>query len=185
MRRPRELSSAELAAMSRQLALVMDSELALTEGLRLVAAQSSSKPAAKMLLRAESYVSEGHSLSEAFEGETGMLPRFYIEMVGVGEQSGNLVRVLNRIADSYEKDASISARVVSAVTYPIILTVLMLCVIVLLLAEVLPMFDEVLSSLGGEMPGLTRVLMDIRAALSGRISMCCLASSHCSCLRAC
>jgi hypothetical protein len=87
-------------------------------------------------------------------------------MVSVGEQSGNLEKVLVRLADSYDKSTEIRNKVTSAVTYPIILAVLMLCVIVLLLAEVLPMFDDVLSSLGGEMPGITRVLMDIGSFIS-------------------
>jgi type IV pilus assembly protein PilC len=87
-------------------------------------------------------------------------------MVSVGEQSGNLEKVLVRLADSYDKSTEIRNKVTSAVTYPIILAVLMLCVIVLLLAEVLPMFDDVLSSLGGEMPGITRALMDIGSFIS-------------------
>ena len=162
----RELSSAELSSLSRQLALVVDSDLSLQEGLDLLRQQSKSRAVQELLLRARKRVNEGQTLSEAFAEEKGLLPDFYIEMIKMGEQSGNLVRVLTRVADSYDKEAKISSKVMSAVTYPLILTVLMLCVIILLLTEVLPMFGEVLSSLGGEMPGITRALMDIGAFVS-------------------
>ena len=161
MKKAKELCSAELSSFSRQLALVVDSELSLQEGLMLIGEQSKSKALKQLLSRTEERLNEGHSLSESFTKEIGVLPKFYVEMVSMGEMSGNLTTVLNRVADSYEKDAEISNKVVSAVTYPIILSVLMLGVIILLFAEVLPMFDEVLSSLGGEMPGITLVFMSI------------------------
>ena len=161
MSKSKELCSAELSSLSRQLALVIDSDLSLNEGLELIRQQTKSRSAQQMLRRAESSLGEGCSLSQAFAKESGLLPDFYIQMVSMGEQSGNLVKVLTRMSDSYDKNAKISSKVMSAVTYPIILTVLMLCVIVLLLTEVLPMFDEVLASLGGEMPGITRVMMSI------------------------
>lgn len=163
MRQAHELSSADLSSLSRQLALVVDSDLSLQEGIDLIQQQTKTRAAQLMLRRVQNRVIEGLALSEAFAEEQGLLPVFYIQMLKMGEQSGNLVRVLTRVADSYEKDAKISAKVMSAVTYPIILTVLMLCVIVLLLTEVLPMFDDVLASLGGEMPGITRALMGIGA----------------------
>ena len=166
MSKARELSSADLSSLSRQLALVADSDLSLQEGIDLIRQQTKSRAAQLMLRRVQNRVIEGMTLSGAFAEEQGLLPVFYVQMLKMGEQSGNLVRVLTRVADSYDKDAKISAKVMSAVTYPIILTVLMLCVIVLLLTEVLPIFDDVLSSLGGEMPGITRALMDIGSFVS-------------------
>lgn len=161
-----ELSNGELSSLSRQLALVVDSELSLQEGIELIAEQTKSKALKKLLLRVEGRINEGYSLGRAFADEKAALPDYYIQMISVGEQSGNLEKVLVRLADSYDKSTEIRNKVTSAVTYPIILAVLMLCVIVLLLAEVLPMFDDVLTSLGGEMPGITRVLMDIGSFIS-------------------
>ena len=161
MKKARQLSSQDLSSLSRQLALVIDSELSLQEGLALIREQSRSKALRALLLRTDEKLTLGHSLGEAFAEEEGVLPHFYIEMIRMGEQSGNLEKVLPRVADSYEKDADIQSRVGAAVTYPIILSVLMLAVIILLFIEVLPMFDEVLSSLGGDMPDITNVFMAI------------------------
>ncbi len=166
MKIAKELSRADLSALSRQLALVVNSELSLQEGLELIAEQSKSKTVKALLSRVETRLNEGDSLAEAFAKETEALPDFYIQTIRIGEQSGNLEKVLGRVADSYDKDAKISAKVMQAVTYPIILTILMLGVIILLLSEVMPMFDEVLSSVGGEMPGITRALMDIGRFIS-------------------
>ena len=161
MPKTKALSNEELSSFSRQLALVVDSELSLQEGLTLIGSQSKSSALKSFLSRVGEKLNEGRSLSNAFFSEKSVLPDYYIEMVNVGEQSGNLETVLVRLADSYDKETEIANKVVSAVTYPIILAVLMLGVVVLLLAEVLPMFDEVLSSLGGEMPGITQFFMDV------------------------
>lgn len=164
--RSKGLSNGELSSLSRQLALVVDSELSLQEGIELIVEQTKSKAVKQLLNRVVERLNEGHSLGRAFAEEKALLPEYYIQMVDVGEQSGNLEKVLVRLADSYDKATEVKNKVVSAVTYPIILTVLMLCVIVLLLAEVLPIFEDVLSSLGGEMPGITRVLMSIGSFIS-------------------
>ncbi len=163
MKKQRALPPSELISLSRQLALVIDSDLVLYEGLVLISQQTKLKATKQLLERVSEKINEGSSLSEAFKSELGLLPDFFINMISVGEKSGNLPRVLGRIADSYEKDEKVSAKVMSAVTYPIILSVLMVCVIIVLLVEVLPMFNDVLSSLGGQMPGITVVLMNIGA----------------------
>lgn len=157
----KQLTGKELSSLSRELALVMDSDLSLQEGMALVSAQTQSKSVRALLDRVTERLNEGHSLADSFAQEDRCLPQFYIEMLRMGEHSGNMDKVLTRLADSYDKDAEISGKVISAVTYPIILSVLMLCVIALLIVEVLPMFEEVLASLGGEMPGITRALLDI------------------------
>ena len=157
----KQLSGKELSSLSRQLALVMDSDLSLQEGMALVSAQTQSAAVRQLLSRITTHLTEGQSLADAFAQEKRYLPEFYIEMVRMGEQSGNMEKVLTRLADSYDKEAEVSSKVISAVTYPIILSVLMLCVIVLLIIEVLPMFEEVLASLGGQMPGITRAMLDI------------------------
>ena len=166
MKKNRQLTSEDISSLSRQLALVIDSELSLQEGMALVGEQTKSRAIRSLLSRTTEKLTAGQSLGEAFADEIGILPDFYIEMIRMGEQSGNLVKVLERVADSYDKDAEIQSRVGAAVTYPIILTVLMLGVIVLLFAEVLPMFAEVLGSLGGEMPGVTNVFMAIGRFIS-------------------
>ncbi len=166
MKKAIALSNSELSSLSRQLALVVDSDLSMQEGLSLISQQTKSKALKSLLERTQTRLTEGLSLADAFAKEKGLLPEYYIQMLAMGEQSGNLEKTLYRVADSYEKDAKVSSKVLSAVTYPIILSVLMLCVIILLLVEVLPMFDEVLSSLGGDMPGITRALMDIGVFIS-------------------
>ena len=163
MKKLKALPTSELISLSRQLALVIDSDLALYEGLLLIGEQTRLKATKQLIERVAARINEGSSLSESFAAEKKLLPEFFINMVTVGEQSGNMTKVLERIADSFEKDEKISSKVMSAVTYPIILSALMICVIILLLVEVLPMFNDVLASLGGQMPGITRVLMDIGA----------------------
>ena len=96
MSKPQELSSADLSSLSRQLALVVDSDLSLQEGVNLIREQTKLRAARQMLQRVQSRVIEGFTLSGAFAEERGLLPDFYIQMLSMGEQSGNLARVLTR-----------------------------------------------------------------------------------------
>ncbi len=103
----------------------------------------------------------GKSLSEAINAYKDIFTDFIVNMVDIGEKSGDLTSTLNQVADAYERELEATAKVKSAVTYPIILSVLMLGVILLLVLQVLPMFNEILTSLGGEMPMLTKSIMSI------------------------
>ena len=82
-------------------------------------------------------------------------------MTYVGEQSGMLDEVLRSIADYYETDAKIRSKTVSAMLYPIFLAVLMIAIVVLMVAFVIPTFEDSLAELEVEMPPLTMAVMGI------------------------
>ena len=86
---------------------------------------------------------------------------FLINMVKVGEASGTLDTVMVKLADYYERDNKINQKVRSAMTYPVILAVLTVAVIILLMVKVLPMFTGILTQMGEEMPALTKGLIAV------------------------
>lgn len=104
---------------------------------------------------------KGKSFGESIKAYEGSIPIFIINMINIGEQSGDLTSTLEQVADAYERELETTNKVRSAVTYPIILSVLMFGVILLLVLQVLPMFNEILQSLGGDMPGLTKGIIAI------------------------
>jgi len=167
--RNKKLSYAELAVFSRQLALVVNSDISMQEGLGLIREQSLSREFVPLLNRLTEKINRGIPLSRAMREEKDILPKFYIDMIRIGEQSGNLEKVLIEIADAYEKDIKTAKKVRAAFTYPAILAVLMLGVVLVLIIEVVPLFDDILTSLGGGVPGLTRAIMDIGLFLKDNI----------------
>jgi type IV pilus assembly protein PilC len=80
-------------------------------------------------------------------------------MVHLGEESGNLDIIMKKLADYYEQQCEISEAIKSAVTYPAIMICLMLIILVVLLAKILPIFNQVFIQLGNELTGVSRQLM--------------------------
>ena len=150
----------DISLFSRQLALVADSDVSLQEGLAIISGKSDNRQIKRISGEIIENLNKGISFYDSVMGYEDKLGSLFIEMAGIGERSGNLPTMLEQVADSMDKDSETKQRLRSAIVYPLILGVLMLAVIVLLLVYVLPMFDEILSSLGGEMPGLTKGIMN-------------------------
>jgi len=159
MKSKQQFSKEEMIIFSRQLALVIDSDVSLYEGLKLIEEKSDSKDLKIVLEGMLDDIGSGLSLSESMSKHSTSFPAFIVTMVKIGEESGELAKTLDQISETYEKELETASKVKAAVTYPIILSVLMLGVIVLLVVEVLPMFNDILLSLGGEMPALTSAIM--------------------------
>jgi type IV pilus assembly protein PilC len=90
-------------------------------------------------------------------------------MIRVGEASGTLDDIMDQMANYYESEDKINRKVKSAMTYPMILGIMTVGVVILLMVMVLPMFSGVLSEMGGEMPGITKVLMAISSFMTANI----------------
>lgn len=156
-----KLPKEELIIFTRQLALVIDSDVSMFEGLTLIKDKSDHPGMKKVIEGILRGLHKGQSFGESIKAYEGSMPVFIINMINIGEQSGDLTSTLEQVADAYERELETTNKVRSAVTYPIILSVLMLGVILLLVLQVLPMFNEILQSLGGDMPSLTMGIISI------------------------
>lgn len=163
------IPSEDISLFSRQLALVADSDISLQAGLAIIGEKSDNRQIKKICQDVIKTLNQGISFYDSIKGYEAKLGSLFIEMAGIGERSGNLPKMLERVSDSIDKDNETRQKLRSAVVYPSILSVLMLAVIVLLLVYVLPMFDEILASLGGEMPGITKGIMEFGFFLSDNI----------------
>lgn len=165
----KHLSNEELVVLSRQIALVLSSDLSLQEGLDLITEQSDDSRITDLIGRIKQKTRDGKTLGDALFDEKSLLPAFYIDMVRIGEESGNTQTVLTRIAESYEKEIKTDKKVRSAVTYPTVLFILMLGVIVLLVTTVMPMFKDILSSIGGSIPPFTEAIVNVSSFIGQNI----------------
>lgn len=165
----KQLSNDELVVLSRQLALVLSSDLSLSEGFDLITDQSDDARITELIGRIKKKTLEGKTLGEALGEEKNLLSAFYVDMVRIGEESGNTQTVLERIAESYEKEIKTDKKIRSAVTYPVVLFVLMLGVVILLVTTVMPMFKDILSSIGGSIPPFTQAIVNISSFIGQNI----------------
>lgn len=159
--RDKRLDNQTIAIFARQLALVLDSDLPVHSGLEVIQSKSKNIQLIQMIDNVQSQLKEGYGLSESLSKYEQLLTPFVTNMIALGEKSGSLVGVLNQIADTMEKEIEMKSKVRSALTYPIVLSILMLGVIILLVVKVFPTFADILESLGGEMPFFTKVMMSV------------------------
>lgn len=157
----RGISPMDLALVTRQLATLVRSSMPLEESL-LAVSQQSEKPRLKsILLGVRSRVMEGHSLAEGLAEFPQAFPELYRATVAAGEQSGHLDAILERLADYAETRQQLRQRVMHALIYPTILTVLAVVIVSGLLVYVVPQVVGVFENTGQELPGLTSALISM------------------------
>ncbi|MBM4233683.1 MAG: type II secretion system protein GspF [Gammaproteobacteria bacterium] len=158
-RRGTRVGSADAALMTRQLATLVRAALPLEEAL-LTVSQQSEKPAVQRVVAAvRARVVEGEPLAHALGDFPQVFPEIYRATVAAGEQSGRLDTVLERLAEYTENRDQLRQRVLGALLYPIVLTVMCVLIIVGLLTYVMPKVVEVFESGKTVLPLLTRMLL--------------------------
>jgi general secretion pathway protein F len=157
----RGISATELALVTRQLATLVRAALPLEEALQTVARQSEQSRLKSMMLAVRSKVLEGHTLADGMSEFPHVFPELYRTTVGAGEQSGHLEVVLERLADYTEKRQQMRQKIMLALFYPSILTVIAVLVTVALLTYVVPEVVKVFGNIGQELPLLTRSLIAV------------------------
>jgi general secretion pathway protein F len=153
------VSATDLALLTRQLATLVHSGLALEEALRAISEQSEKPRLKSMLLAVRSRVLEGHSLADGLSDFPGVFPSVYRATVAAGEQSGHLDLVLERLAEYTENRQYIRQKTLLALFYPALLTAVAILVVVGLLAYVVPQVVQVFDHINQELPILTRALI--------------------------
>ena len=120
----------------------------------------------KILAQIANDLKKGFSLSESLAKHPGVFSNLFVALVHAGEISGSLHVVLEQLSDYLETVAETRRKVISALTYPIIVIIFMVGIITLLLVVVVPMFTEIYDKFGARLPGPTRVLVGTSQLIS-------------------
>lgn len=143
----------------RQFSTLLKSGVTIVDSISILSQQTNSKPLMRALENIEEQLRNGKSLSEAAASEEKIFPPIFINMVRAGEASGNIDGALDELTVQFEKQFDTRQKVKSAMTYPIIVGIVSIAVVIFLLTSVVPMFASMLTDLGGELPLITRIVL--------------------------
>lgn len=162
----KKANTPQVITFIKQLALILDSDLPVHQGLDIMISKTNDLKMKALILDVQEQMKSGENIGQALKKHEDYLTPFVSQMIILGEESGNLVYALNEVATSLEKDMAISDKVKGALTYPGVLFALMVGVMVLLVVKILPTFEDILKSLGGEMPKITQLLLSLGQGIS-------------------
>ncbi|MFC0680715.1 type II secretion system F family protein [Lysobacter korlensis] len=149
----------DLAVMSRQMATMIASGLALLRTLRILAEQTENKKLAATLDAVRADVEAGRSLSDALAKHPDDFPPLMISLVRGGETGGFLEQALESVAENYEKEVKLRATIKSALTYPVAVLGMAVLAVIGMLIFIVPVFQGMFEGLGGELPLPTQFLV--------------------------
>ena len=145
----------------RQFAVMLKAGISISDSLHNLQKQNFSKSLKKILASICCDINSGELLSEAFSKHPRVFPRFFVDMVRIGEVSGELDKIVTSMADYYENDRKIKKKVSSAMVYPTLLVSMIFLVTIFLCLFVLPQFESTIVQLGGDIPKITVIVMSV------------------------
>ncbi|MCA0174845.1 MAG: type II secretion system inner membrane protein GspF [Proteobacteria bacterium] len=161
----RAFSSNGLAVWTRQLAGLVGSGLPLERALTALADEAETPKQRELVAHLKSEVNAGHPFARAMASAPREFDDVYRAVVSAGEQSGALGAVLDKLADDLEARQALKAKVLGAMLYPAIVTVIAVIIVTFLLAYVVPQVASVFASTKQALPMLTQVMLGLSALI--------------------
>ena len=163
----KRISVRDKAVFARQFATMINSGLAVLRGLYVLEEQTENPRLKKIIKAVRDDVEAGSPVSDAMAKHPAAFDRLYIAMVKAGEASGALDATLLRLATQLEKQDSLRRSIKSAMTYPILIACFAIMVMIGMLLFIIPIFANMYKDLGGQLPSLTRLMMNVSNMLKG------------------
>jgi type IV pilus assembly protein PilC len=154
----------DITIFARQFATMINAGLSLTKCLSILGQQTESESLRQIIAQVGKDVEAGQSLSDSLSRHPKVFPPIFVNMVRAGETGGVLDEVLNRVADHFESEQELKGKIKSAMTYPIAMGSLVLIILIAMMVFVVPVFQGMFKSMGGQLPFATQVLVDISSA---------------------
>ncbi len=149
------------AVFSRQFAALINSGVSMVRSLTIMEEQTGNPKLKKYLKRVRSDVEAGKNLSDSIRSFPDAFDGLYCSMVQAGEVGGVLDEVLNRLAKLLEDMDRLQKQIKSAMTYPVVVTILATAIFLGMVLFILPTFESIYNDLGGELPAFTQFFINI------------------------
>ena len=157
----RRLRESELALATRQLASLLSAGLPLDVALATLIEQSENDAQREIFRAVRGDISAGHRLAEALSRHPRAFTPVYCATVSAGEQVGNFGVVLEKLAQYLEDKQALRSKLIAAATYPAIVTVVAMAIVLFLMTNVVPQVVQVFEQTRQALPWPTKVLLAI------------------------
>lgn len=155
----------DISVFCRQFHTMLDAGSPINSALHILSTQHPNRKLRDALSTVEDEVRKGSTLAEAMEKPKNVFPSLLISMIETGEVSGTLDSVMLRMSKHYEKENRINNKIKGAMIYPLVLATVAIGVIVFILAFVMPMFVDMFTQGGVELPTSTKILLSISSGI--------------------
>jgi type IV pilus assembly protein PilC len=158
-----------LVFFTRQLSTMVSAGLTIEKSLNNLLYEETQKKFKKVVAQLLNDVKKGFALSDALDRHPGVFSPLYVALVRSGEVSGSLYGVLAEMADYLEFIQDTKRKIISAVVYPILVSIILTLVTVILVGYVVPQFEAVYNRFGAALPIPTQILIRVSNIVGGNI----------------
>ncbi|MBW4838316.1 MAG: type II secretion system F family protein [Paenibacillaceae bacterium] len=155
----------QFVVFCRQFATMIKAGISIVEATAILAEQSESKPLKKTLAEVAAELRKGNTFSGVISAYPRIFPTIFVHMIRAGEEAGSMEETLERLAVYFEKAHVTREKVKSAMTYPMIVSVMAVFVIIFLLKFMIPRFQAMFAQLGGDLPAITKFTLGLSRSL--------------------
>ncbi|HKL53040.1 MAG TPA: type II secretion system F family protein [Wenzhouxiangellaceae bacterium] len=161
----KSISARDIAVFTRQLATMLNAGIPLVQAFGIIASAAENPRLQKLINTIRIDVESGATLSESLAKHPAYFDELYVNLVDSGESAGVLDQVLDSIATYKERIESIKGKIKKALFYPATVVGVAIAVTTILLVVVIPQFESIFQSFGGDLPAFTRLIVDISESL--------------------
>lgn len=148
----------DMSVFCRQMVSILTAGIGMGSALEMLGEQTENKVLANAIKGCHQKIEGGSSFHEAMQ-DYKCMSGIFATMIAAGEESGNLETSFNRMADKFEKEEATKALVKKATSYPKIVGVIAVAVVIFMLVFLVPKFEDMLGQMGTEMPAITKAVV--------------------------
>ncbi|MCH3964168.1 MAG: type II secretion system F family protein [Clostridium sp.] len=149
----------EISLLCNKINVMMESGIGISKIFMMLERQSNNAALRDALSDIKLQVMQGKSLYSSMKKFSSIFPGYMVEMIGIGEEAGNLEKVLKELSKYYEHQYKIRSGIKSALVYPALTFVISICIIVFLMNNIIPQFINILQSNKAEIPVITKLVI--------------------------
>ena len=161
----KSVTARDIAVFTRQLATMLNAGIPLVQAFGIIASAAENPRLQKLINSIRIDVESGATLSESLAKHPAYFDELYINLVDSGESAGVLDQVLENIATYKERIESIKGKIKKALFYPATVIAVAILVTAILLVFVIPQFEAIFESFGGDLPAFTQLIVSLSESL--------------------